>query len=90
MEIALAVIFGLLAGSGARWLMPGPDPLGLYGAMALGAVGAVIGYAVALQFGPGTAAGEDPVGTLGVAITSCLGVLFLYRAHAMSTATERH
>jgi len=87
MEIALAVIFGLLAGSGARWLMPGSDPLGLYGAMALGAVGAVIGYTVALQFGLGAADGDYPVRSLGVAIASCLGVLFLYRAYAVSAAT---
>lgn len=53
--------------------MPGPDPLGVFGAMALGAVGAVIGYAVALQFGLGAAEGQYPVCSLGVAIVSCFG-----------------
>src|SRR5689334_21489522 len=56
MGILLWIVFGLVAGGVARWVMPGPDPWGLIGTILLGVVGAVIGGVLgsALGFGPVT------------------------------------
>jgi len=37
------IIIGLIAGAVARWLMPGPDPMGWLGTIVLGIVGSLIG-----------------------------------------------
>jgi len=37
------IVIGLIAGAIARWLMPGPDPMGWLGTIVLGIVGSLIG-----------------------------------------------
>jgi uncharacterized membrane protein YeaQ/YmgE (transglycosylase-associated protein family) len=37
------IIVGLIAGAVARWLMPGPDPMGWLGTIVLGIVGSLVG-----------------------------------------------
>jgi uncharacterized membrane protein YeaQ/YmgE (transglycosylase-associated protein family) len=37
------IIVGLIAGAIARWLMPGPDPMGWLGTIVLGIVGSLVG-----------------------------------------------
>jgi uncharacterized membrane protein YeaQ/YmgE (transglycosylase-associated protein family) len=37
------IIIGLIAGAIARWLMPGPDPMGWLGTIVLGIVGSLVG-----------------------------------------------
>jgi uncharacterized membrane protein YeaQ/YmgE (transglycosylase-associated protein family) len=43
MWILWAVIIGLIAGFVARAVVPGPDPMGVLGTLALGLVGSLIG-----------------------------------------------
>jgi uncharacterized membrane protein YeaQ/YmgE (transglycosylase-associated protein family) len=48
------IIIGLIAGAIARWLMPGPDPMGWLGTILLGIVGSLIGGTLLnLLFGGG-------------------------------------
>jgi uncharacterized membrane protein YeaQ/YmgE (transglycosylase-associated protein family) len=48
------IVIGLIAGAIARWLMPGPDPMGWLGTMALGIVGSLVGGTLLnLLFGGG-------------------------------------
>lgn len=37
------IIIGLIAGAIARWIMPGPDPMGWLGTIVLGIVGSLVG-----------------------------------------------
>jgi uncharacterized membrane protein YeaQ/YmgE (transglycosylase-associated protein family) len=43
MLIIWLLLIGLIAGAVARVLVPGPDPLGVLGTIALGVVGSLIG-----------------------------------------------
>jgi len=48
------IIIGLIAGAIARWLMPGPDPMGWLGTIVLGIVGSLVGGTLLnLLFGGG-------------------------------------
>jgi uncharacterized membrane protein YeaQ/YmgE (transglycosylase-associated protein family) len=60
MDVLLWIVFGLVVGLVAKFLMPGPNPGGLIMTTILGIVGAVLGAWIgrALGFyGPGQAAG---------------------------------
>ena len=43
MSIIVWLIVGLLAGFIARALVPGPDPMGVFGTLVLGLVGSLVG-----------------------------------------------
>ena len=48
------IVIGLIAGVVARWLMPGPDPMGWLGTILLGIVGSLVGGTLLnLLFGGG-------------------------------------
>ena len=48
------IVVGLIAGVIARWLMPGPDPMGWLGTIVLGIVGSLVGGTLLnLLFGGG-------------------------------------
>lgn len=83
--LVISILIGLVAGAGARWIMPGPDPLGQFGAAALGATGAIAGYAVAASFGLASP-DDSPVPSVCMALIGSLGVLILYRSYAMRAA----
>jgi len=83
--LVISILIGLVAGAGARWIMPGPDPLGQFGAAALGAIGAIVGYAAAASFGLASP-GDSPVPSVCLAVLGALGVLILYRSYAMRAA----
>ena len=52
MGIIAFLIIGLVAGFLARWLVPGPDPMGWLGTLVLGLVGSFVGGTLAaLVFG---------------------------------------
>lgn len=60
MDILLWIIFGLVVGVVAKFLMPGPNPGGLVMTTILGIVGAVVGAWIGRVlgfYGPGQAAG---------------------------------
>lgn len=53
------ILFGLVAGALARWLMPGRAPGGCIMTIAIGVVGAAIGGWAGVQLGLGTVNGFD-------------------------------
>ena len=64
MGIIAFLIIGLVAGFLARWLVPGPDPMGWLGTLVLGLVGSFVGGTLAaLVFG----------GTLEVSASGLVG-----------------
>ena len=71
------IIIGLIAGAIARWLMPGPDPMGWLGTILLGVVGSLVGGTILnLLFGGGLEL--SAAGILG-SILGALLVLVLWR-----------
>lgn len=78
MGILAWIIFGLLAGALARFLMPGPDRDGCLGTMIIGILGAVVGGFIGTQFGWGTVH-EFDLRSLGIAVFGGVVVLFVRR-----------
>lgn len=71
------IIIGLIAGAVARFLVPGPDPMGWIGTIVLGIVGSFVGGSlVNLLFG-GTVA-LSPTGIVG-SIIGAIIVLLVWR-----------
>jgi len=84
MHIIGWILFGLVVGIVAKFLMPGRDPSGFAITAALGIVGAVVGGFLGRAigwYGPG-----DPVGFL-VAVLGSIVVLALYRYTIGRTTT---
>lgn len=78
MGILSWILFGLIAGALAKWIMPGEDPGGCIITMLLGILGAVVGGWVATLFGLGGVDGFN-IGSLLVAILGAILVLWIYR-----------
>lgn len=72
------IVFGLLAGALAKWIMPGKDPGGCFVTMLIGIAGAVVGGFVATSIGWGSLSGFD-IRSLLLAIGGSLILLWLYR-----------
>ncbi|MCV2509403.1 MAG: GlsB/YeaQ/YmgE family stress response membrane protein, partial [Neisseriaceae bacterium] len=77
MGILSWIIFGLIAGILAKWIMPGTNGGGIIVTSILGIVGAVVGGWVSAFFGFGTVDGFN-FGSFVVAIIGALIVLFIY------------
>ena len=78
MEILSWIVFGLIAGAAAKFIMPGKDPGGCLITTGLGVVGAVVGGFVATQLGFGTVTGFNITSFL-IAIGGAALVLLAYR-----------
>lgn len=78
MGILSWILFGLIAGALAKWIMPGEDPGGCVVTMLIGIVGAVIGGWLATQFGFGGISGFD-FRSLIVAVIGAVLLLWVYR-----------
>jgi len=78
MGILAWIVFGLIAGALAKFIMPGNDPGGFIVTTIIGIVGAVIGGFIAVQLGFGDVAGFD-VRSFIIAIAGALILLFGYR-----------
>ena len=77
MSIIGWIVIGLIAGAIARWLMPGPDPMGWLGTIVLGIVGSLVGGTLLnLLFGGGLEL--SAAGILG-SILGALIVLWVWR-----------
>jgi uncharacterized membrane protein YeaQ/YmgE (transglycosylase-associated protein family) len=71
------IIVGLIAGAIARWIMPGPDPMGWLGTIVLGVVGSLVGGTL-LNVLTGGGLELSAAGILG-SILGALIVLFVWR-----------
>jgi uncharacterized membrane protein YeaQ/YmgE (transglycosylase-associated protein family) len=78
MGILSWIVFGLIAGVLAKWIMPGRDPGGCVVTILLGIGGAVVGGFIASQCGLGTVTGFN-LGSLLFAVGGALLILFIYR-----------
>jgi uncharacterized membrane protein YeaQ/YmgE (transglycosylase-associated protein family) len=72
------IIFGLIAGALAKWIMPGRDPGGCIVTILLGIAGAVVGGFVASLLGLGTVTGFN-LWSLLVAVGGAVLILAVYR-----------
>jgi uncharacterized membrane protein YeaQ/YmgE (transglycosylase-associated protein family) len=79
MGIISWIVFGLIAGLIAKFLMPGRDPGGFIITILLGIIGAVVGGFIANAIGFGGVTGFDLHSFL-VAVLGALILLFAYRA----------
>ncbi|CFQ41858.1 transglycosylase associated protein [Yersinia frederiksenii] len=78
MGILSWIIFGLIAGILAKWIMPGEDGGGFIMTVILGVVGALVGGYISVFFGMGKVDGFN-IGSFVVAVIGSLVVLFVYR-----------
>lgn len=80
MFLLTLAILGLIAGAIARLLVPGDDPMGILGTMALGIIGSYVGgfLADALFRNDGADRGLSPAGLIG-SILGAIVVLLVYR-----------
>jgi len=78
MGILSWIIFGLIAGAVAKWIMPGKDPGGFIVTVAIGIVGAFIGGYIGTMLGLGTVSGFDPR-SFFIAVLGAIVLLAGYR-----------
>lgn len=78
MGILAWILFGLIAGALAKWIMPGPDPGGILVTMLLGIAGAVVGGFIGTLLGFGGVSGFN-FGSFVTAILGALLLLWIYR-----------
>lgn len=78
MGILSWIVFGLIAGAVAKFIMPGRDPGGWIITIVLGIAGAVVGGWIGTTLGFGTVTGFN-LGSFGVAIVGALVLLAVYR-----------
>lgn len=79
MGIIAWIVFGLIAGLIAKFLMPGRDPGGFIITILLGVIGAVVGGFIANAIGFGGVTGFD-LHSFFVAVVGAIVVLIGYRA----------
>lgn len=78
MGILTWIIFGLLAGVVAKFLMPGKDPSGWIITILLGIGGSILGGMIAAQFGMGGVA-KFNLGSFVIAVGGAMLLLLIYR-----------
>jgi uncharacterized membrane protein YeaQ/YmgE (transglycosylase-associated protein family) len=72
------IIFGLIAGLIAKFLMPGRDPGGFIVTIVIGILGAVVGGWIGTQLGLGSVDGFNLMSFL-LAVLGAVILLFIYR-----------
>jgi uncharacterized membrane protein YeaQ/YmgE (transglycosylase-associated protein family) len=78
MGILTWILFGLLAGALAKWIMPGEDPGGCVLTTVIGIVGALIGGFIGTALGFGGISGFD-IRSLLIAVLGSILLLWIYR-----------
>jgi len=78
MGIISWIVFGLIAGIVAKWLLPGNDPQGCIVTTALGIVGGVVGGYIGTKMGWGTVEGFD-FRSFCLAIGGTMLLLYVHR-----------
>jgi len=80
------IVIGLIAGVIARWLMPGPDPMGWLGTIVLGIVGSLVGGTLLnLLFGGGLELAAS--GILGSILRALIALWVWRRMRSPAAAT---
>lgn len=79
MGIITWIIFGLIVGAVAKFIMPGKDPGGFFMTILLGIVGAVIGGFIGTTLGMGDITGFN-FGSFLLAVLGTIVLLVAYRA----------
>ena len=72
------IIFGLIAGVIAKFLMPGRDPGGFIVTIIIGILGAVLGGFIGTQLGLGSVDGFNMI-SFALAVLGAVILLFIYR-----------
>jgi uncharacterized membrane protein YeaQ/YmgE (transglycosylase-associated protein family) len=72
------IIFGLIAGLIAKFLMPGRDPGGFIVTIIIGILGAVLGGFIGTQLGLGSVDGFNMI-SFALAVLGAVILLFIYR-----------
>ena len=78
MGILSWLLFGLIVGALAKWLMPGKDPGGFFVTILIGIAGAMVGGFLASLIGIGGVSGFN-FGSIFIAVAGALLLLWLYR-----------
>jgi len=78
MGILSWLIFGLIVGALAKWIMPGKDPGGIFITTLLGIAGAMVGGFLASFIVIGSISGFN-FGSLIIAVAGALLLLWLYK-----------
>jgi uncharacterized membrane protein YeaQ/YmgE (transglycosylase-associated protein family) len=78
MGILSWIVFGLIAGVLAKWIMPGDDPGGIIVTILIGVVGAFVGGYVGTLLGLGSVTGFD-LRSFFIAVVGALILLAGYR-----------
>jgi len=78
MGILSWILLGLVVGLLAKWIMPGPDPGGVFITILIGVAGAFVGGFIGSFFGLGSITGFN-LGSLALATGGALILLFGYR-----------
>ncbi len=78
MGIISWIIFGLIAGALARFIMPGKQSLGLIATALVGVGGAVVGGLIGTQLGFGKVSGFN-FGSFAIAVVGALVLLYGYQ-----------
>ena len=78
MGIISWIVFGLIAGALAKWIMPGKDPGGIIVTIILGVVGAFVGGYIGTFLGLGSVDGFD-IRSFFIAIVGAVLLLAAYR-----------
>lgn len=79
MGILLWIVFGIIVGAVARWIVPGEGPGGVIGDLIVGIVGALLGGWIWSLFGHAGVTGFN-VGSFITAIVGAVVLLFIVRA----------
>lgn len=77
MGVLLWVLFGLIAGVIAKFIMPGGGPGGIVVTIILGILGAVVGGFISTQLGFGDISGFD-VRSMAIAVGGAVLLLLIY------------
>jgi uncharacterized membrane protein YeaQ/YmgE (transglycosylase-associated protein family) len=79
------ILFGLIVGIIARFLMPGPQPMGIIITILLGIAGSFVGGYLGSLVRGRPLDGAEPAGWIGAILCSML-LLFLYGRYAKKAA----